>query len=112
VETRNAFGLAAEARDGLIVALREAGFIDASADLTPTPSPQGYEFLRRQFDPRHPELQAEALLSREDETLRLVESVFRSHPTLKVRSLMKQYYARLKQSAAIVRRLSMRLHAA
>ena len=112
VEVRNAFGLAAEARDGLIVDLREAGFIEVAAEITPTPTQEGYESLRRQFDPRHPELQAEALLPREDATLRLVESVFRSHPTLKVRSLMKRHYPRLQQSAAIIHRLSKRLHAA
>lgn len=111
-EIRNAFGLAAEARDGLIVDLREAGLIDAIGDVAPAPQQHRYEDLRRQFDPRHPELQADALLSREDATLRLVESVFRSHPAIKVRSLMKKHYPRLQQSAAIIRRLSARLHAA
>lgn len=111
-EIRNAFGLAAEARDGLIVDLREAGFIEAIGDISPTPQQHSYEDLRRQFDPKHPELQADALLPREDATLRLIESVFRSHPSIKVRSLMKKHYARLQQSAAIIRRLSVRLHAA
>jgi hypothetical protein len=111
-EVRNAFGLAAEARDGLIVDLREAGFIDAVGDVSMPSTPQGYEMLRRQFDPRHPELQADALMLREEATLRGVETVFRSHPTLKVRSLMKKHFPRLQQGAAIVRRLSLRLHAA
>ena len=111
-EMRQAFGLAAEARDALIVDLREAGFIDVAREVEAPPAQHGYESLRRQFDRSHPELQADALLPREDATLRLVESVFRSHPAIKVRSLMKKHYPRLQQSAAIIHRLSKRLHAA
>jgi hypothetical protein len=112
VEVRTAFGLAAEARDALIVDLREAGFVDSTDVGAPVPAPHRYEDLRRQFDPRHPALQAEALVPREEATLRLVESVFRSHPAIQVRSLMKKHYPRLQQSGAIMHRLSMRAHAA
>ena len=51
-------------------------------------------------------------LSLEGAGLRLVESVFRSHPSLAVRRIMKVHYPRLQQSARIMQRLSRRDHAA
>jgi hypothetical protein len=111
-EIRRAFGLAAEARDALIVDLREAGLIEAGGQDGEVPPAHSYEALRRQFDPRHPGAHAEALVQREEATLRLVESVFRSHPAIVVRSLMKKHYPKLQQSGAIIRRLALREHAA
>lgn len=118
-ELQYAFEVAAEARDKLLAQLRglpreEATIAtsDDALDRNALPESQRYDLLRRQFDPGHPECQAEALLSRERATLRLVESVFRSHHSMAVRRLMKQYFAALKQGAVIMQRLAQRAHAA
>lgn len=117
-EVRTAFEIAAEARDGLLSDLRMVGSIqpsgsaDEPSDPDLVPSQHRYESLRVQFDPSHPEHQAEALVPRETATMRLVESVFRSHPALVVRSLMKKHYPRLQHASAIMQRMAQRTHAA
>lgn len=118
-ELRHAFDLAAEARDKLLAELRELSPdeakiapSDAVLDRNAVPEAERYDLLRRQFDPARPDFQAEALLSRERATLRLVESVFRSHPSLAVRRLMKRHYQALRQGAAIMQRLAQRTCAA
>lgn len=118
-EVRRAFELAAEARDALLAELRalppDAASIpasDAGVNRDALPETQRYDQLRRQFDPTQPERQAEALLPRERSTLQLVESVFRSHPSMAVRRLMKQSFASLQQGAAIMQRMAQRAHAA
>jgi hypothetical protein len=118
-ELEHAFGLAAEARDKLLAELRELppeaaaiASTDAVLDRNAVPEGERYDLLRRQFDPNRPDVQAEALLSRERATLRLVESVFRSHPSLAVRRLMKGHFPALRQGAAIMQRLSQRTRAA
>ena len=118
-ELQHAFELAAEARDKLLAQLRalpreEATIApsDDALDRNALPESQRYDLLRRQFDPGHPDAQAEALLPRERATLRLAESVFRSHHSMAVRRLMKAHYKSLQQSAAIMQRLAERAHAA
>jgi hypothetical protein len=118
-ELQRAFDVAAEARDKLLSQLRalpddEARIApsDATLDRNAVPENQRYDLLRRQFDPAHPEFQAEALLLRERATLQWVESVFRSHDSMAVRRLMKRHYPALQQGAAIMQRLAQRAHAA
>jgi hypothetical protein len=118
-EVRRAFEVAAEERDTVLADLRAAGAIEESTNpsdvadaLTAAPPQHRYNLLQQQFDPARPELQAEALVAREGAGLRLVESVFRSHPALAVRRIMKLHYPRLQQSARIMQRLSRRDNAA
>lgn len=118
-EVRHAFDVAAEERDTVLADLRAAGVIEESqtpADvaraLAAAPPQHRYQVLQEQFDPARPELQAEALVAREGAGLRLVESVFRSHPELAVRRIMKVHYPRLQESARIMQRLARRDHAA
>src|SRR5688572_6488004 len=94
-EIRHAFDVAAEARDRLLADLRalppsEAAIApsDASINRRDVPEGQRYDLLRRQFDPLRAAHQAEALIGREHATLRLAESVFRSHDSFAVRRLM------------------------
>lgn len=118
-EIRRAFELAAEERDTLLADLRDASVIEElhhpaeTADaLRVAPANHRYDVLQQQSDPARPELQAEALVAREGAGLRLVESVFRSHPSLAVRRIMKAHYPRMQQSARIMQRLARRDHAA
>lgn len=118
VELRHVFEVVAEARNGLLTDLRAVGMIkpsglgDVPLDATSTPPQHRYEALRRQFDPAHPASQAQALIPRENATLRLMESVFRSHPEEVVRSLMKKHYPRLQHGSAIMQRMAQPLQAA
>jgi len=118
-EVRRAFELAAEERDMILADLRACDAIEESGNpaeidraLGSAPPQHRYNLLQQQFDPSRPELQAEALVAREGAGLRLVESVFRSHPSLAVRRIMKVHYPRLQQSARVMQRLSRRDHAA
>ena len=118
-EVRHAFELAAEERDTLLADLRACGAIEESHSpaeidqaLSSAPPQHRYNLLQQQFDPARPELQAEALVAREGAGLRLVESVFRSNPSLAVRRIMKTHYPRLQQSARVMQRLARRDHAA
>jgi hypothetical protein len=118
-EVRRAFEIAAETRSALLADLQAAGFstplfgnVDAPQDHSLVPAAHRYETLRLQFDPAHPEAQAAALLPREEATLKLMESVFRSNPAPAMRALMKKHYAPLQQGGAIVQRLAQRSHAA
>lgn len=118
VEMRYAFEVVAEARNALLADLRAVGMIkpsglgDVPLDATAAPPQHRYEALRRQFDPAHPAHQAQALIPREDATLRLVESVFRSHPEDVVRGLMKKHYPRLQHGGEIMQRMAQQLRAA
>jgi hypothetical protein len=118
-ELQHAFEVVAEARDKLLASLRdlpqEEALItpsDAALDRNALPENQRYDLLRRQFDPAHPAAQADAVLPRERATLQLAETVFRSHPSMALRRLMKRHYPGLQQSAAIMQRLAQRAYAA
>jgi hypothetical protein len=118
-EVKRAFRIAAQARENLVADLQAIGACELRSegeelplDWTQVPAEQRYEDLRLQFDPLQPDRQSEALLQREEATLRLMESVFRSSPTLRVRGLMKQHYPRLQQASAIIQRMAQRVHAA
>ncbi len=112
VEMRHVFEVVAEARNSLLTDLRAVGMIkpsglaDVPLDATAAPPQHRYEALRRQFDPAHPASQAHALIPRENATLRLIESVFRSHPEDVVRGLMKKHYPRMQHASAIMHRLA------
>ncbi len=114
VEIRHAFEIGAESRNALLADLRAVGLIkpsgleDVALDATSTPPQHRYEGLRRQFDPAHPESQADALIPRENATLRLAESVFCSHPEELVRAVMKKHYPRLQHGGAMMQRLAQR----
>lgn len=118
-EIRRAFEIAATERSALLAALKDVGMytpsestIEEERASEQVPAAHRYEDLRRQFDPGHPELQADALVPRESATLRLMESVFRSHPALVVRSVIKRHYLRMQQAGAIIQRMAQRAHAA
>jgi hypothetical protein len=118
-EVRRAFEIAAQARSRLVAELQSANLCkthplpeEPVQDLSVVPLPHRYETLRKQFDGQHPDHQAEALVVRDQATLRLMESVFRSHPSIAARGLMKSHYLRMQESAAIVERMAKRTHAA
>lgn len=118
-EVQRAFAIAAHARESLVADLQAIGKAEVRSetgetpiDWSQVPAIQRYEDLRLQFDPKHPERQAEALLSREEATLELMEAVFRAHPRIQVRSLMKQHYPKLQQASAIIQRMALRANAA
>lgn len=118
-EIRRAFEIGATERSAVLAALKEVGMYsptetvpDDERSIQQVPHPHRYEDLRRQFDPNQPQLQAEALVPRESATLRLMESVFRSHPALVARSVIKRHYLRMQQAGAIIQRMAERAHAA
>lgn len=118
-EVRRAFEMGAEERDRILADLRAIDAIEESSTpadianaLGAAPPQHRYDLLQQQFDPSRPELQADALVSREGAGLRLVESVFRSHPSMAVRRVMKAHYPRLQQAARVMQRMARRESAA
>ena len=112
-DAREAFRVAADARESLLDELERAGASTASNDpVVGMDADQSYAALRRQFDPQMPSAQGLALHRREARVLRLVESVFRANPSLPVRGALKRGYPALKRCAEIMWRLSLRHQAA
>ena len=108
-EVTEAFTFAATCRAQLLDLLQERITQQPSAPLT-TPDAAAYAQLRAQFDPRHPELQGRALLERERQMVRLVESAFRTESSLAVRRALKAVYPQLIKVQGIMQRLAQRAH--
>lgn len=72
---------------------------------------KGYDALRHQFDPRHPDTHAEALHEREQRLIRLMEDIYEGDSSPKLRAALKAHY---QQFVAVARSLSalVRVHEA
>jgi hypothetical protein len=118
-EVARAFGLAARTRGLILSDLRAVGAItepesvsDTAAALATAPPQHRYDVLQQQFDPTHPELQAQALVSRELASIRLIESVFRSNPSMAIRRVMKAHFPQVQEVTRVMQRLAHRDQAA
>lgn len=72
-----------------------AGFKDPLLD-----SGRGYDALRHQFDPRHPDAHAEALYEREQRLVHLMEDVYEEDDSPALRDALKKHY---QQFVAVAR---------
>lgn len=105
-EVADAFAFAAKCRAQLLEGLQVR--VTQPAGPAPTPDVTAYAQLRSQFDPAHPELQGHALLQRERQLVRLVESSFRTESSLAVRRALKESYPLLLKVQQVMQRLAAR----
>ena len=110
-ETADAFRFAAKCKSELLDGLVAAHAVQRRTldVVTPPAAPdEGYERLRKQFDPLHPELQGPALYERERRVSKLIESVFRTENSLPIRRALKSGYPLEGQLVRMTQRLAQR----
>jgi hypothetical protein len=114
-ETADAFRFAAKCKSEMLDGLVAAHVIQRRSlehVVGPAAADEGYERLRKQMDPMHPELQGPALYERERRVVKLIESVFRTENALPIRRALKNGYPQAGQLARMTQRLAQRRAAA
>ncbi|MEO8671709.1 MAG: hypothetical protein ABI411_10380 [Tahibacter sp.] len=114
-EISRLFARAEMARRGLLDALVNSRLLYQASATLPVEAlgtNTGYAHLQAQFDPYHSELQAPALLDREQRVLALIRHVFEVDDCEQLRTVLKAHYSSFAACAASLHVLAQRQLAA